>query len=242
MADQEKPKESKPDPYKGAVDVTAQFDLSGLPVPGLKSFVSADDVMKGAEDTSYLGMLTDAEAKKLVRRSFTITKGTDMLLGEVANDRRFGYSSVSEVVRHFVELGLQYYKNHKAFLAKHDNFANDVLRQQAEMRLDAERARRRKELQENIALFEAELEKARMTGDFPYIAARFEYWDDMLSRAESETQSRLLREVLLSSLEHRASAAAFYQWTHARYRAPHIKWQQEWVKLSEDWMAMYEEK
>lgn len=199
------------------------------------------DVMEGAEDTSYLGRLTENEAKQLVTRSVTLTRFTDMILDLIANDSRFGYESKAEVMRHAIELLIGYYTDNKALLAENQGFANDVLRRQHELRLDAERARVRQDFRENIGAHDDELDRSREISDWAHIAHRLTRYREMLRTCESETQRQGLREILASSAATRASVIAFYAWTHDANRVPSSAWDDDWPKLSELWAAFYAE-
>jgi len=222
-------------------DVTGDFPQGALPVPPISTFTSANDVMRGAEDTSYLGRLTEAEAKQLVTRSVTLTRWTDMLIDLLAQDSRFGYESKAEVMRHAIEMLVDYYRDNKAFLAEHQGFASDVIRRQHDMRNDAERARIRTEFRENITRFDDEIDTSRQIGDYEHVAHRLSSYREMLRTCESETQRRLLREVLAGSIATRSAVIAFYKWTHETYRAPVDHWDAAWPELAEAWARFYEE-
>ncbi len=216
-------------------------DYPDLPLPPINSFVSSKDAMKGAEDTSYLGRLTPEEAKQLVTKSVTVTRWTDMMADYVANDSRFGYESKAEFFRHAIEMLLEYYRDNKAFLKEHDGFANDILRRQHQMRLDAERARIRTEFRDNVTRFDDEIDSARTIGDYEYIADRLQKYREMLLNCESETQKRLLREILAGSVATRSAVVAFYQWVHSQYRAPVDKFDEAWKELATTWADFYQQ-
>ncbi len=211
-----------------------------MPTPPISSLIGSE-AMKGAEDTSYLGTLTEADAKQLVNRHFSLSRLTDMIVHEVANDRRFGYSSVSEVIRHAVEMLMLYYMENKLFLAEHQGFATDVLRQQHELRLDAERAKIRLEFADNIKVLDKEMDAARQIGDWEFIGKRLGKYTAMLENCESETQRRLLREILSASIATRSGAIAFYRWTNSELRVPIEGWKDDWTDLSERWNQWYNE-
>ena len=208
-----------------------------IPTPPISSLVGSDS-MKGSEDTSYLGTLTEADAKQLVNRHFSVTRLTDMLTHEVANDRRFGYGSVSEVIRHAVEMLMLYYVDNSYLLEEHHGFATDILRQQHELRLDSERAKIRLEFADNVKILDKEMDAARQMGDWEFIGKRLEKYTTMLDNCESETQRRLLREILSASVATRSSALAFYRWINTEFRVPIDNWNDDWPALAErgnDW-------
>ena len=213
-------------------------ETPGPPMPPISSLVGADS-MKGAEDTSYLGTLTEADAKQLVNRHFSVTRLTDMIVHEVANDRRFGYSSVSEVIRHAVEMLMLYYVENRLLLEEHHGFANDILRQQHELRLDAERAKIRLEFADNVKVLDKEMDAARQIGDWEFIGRRLEKYATMLENCESETQRRLLREILSASVATRSSALAFYRWINTEFRVPIDNWNEQWPAFAERWNDWY---
>lgn len=225
----------------GVRDVTDELAgrISTVISPGMMSTLLGPDIMRGAEDNSYLGKLTEAEAKQVVSRHFSVTRLTDMLIHEVANDQRFGYESVSEVIRHAVELFLQYLQENKMFLAEHQGFANDILRRQHEMRLDAERAKIRLEFSDSIQVLDKEMDMARQIGDWEFIGKRLEKYTDMLENCESETQRRLLREVLAESVATKAAVIGFYRWVNSEYRVPVDNWSEGWPELASRWHTWY---
>lgn len=220
-------------------DVTDQFDPNDIPVPPIRTFVGQDEVMAAAEDTSYLSRLTENEAKQLVTRSVTMTRYTDMVLDMVAQDSRFGYESKAEVMRHAIELLIGYYTDNKALLAENQGFANDVLRRQHELRLDAERARVRNEFRENITTHDDELDHSRKISDWAHVAHRLTRYREMLRTCESETQRQGLREILEGSVSTRGAVIDFYHWTHDENRAPTSAWDDDWPALAEMWAEFY---
>ncbi len=211
-----------------------------MPTPPISSLIGSD-AMKGAEASSYLGSLTEADAKQLVNRHFSLSRLTDMIVHGVANDRRFGYGSVSEVYRHGVEMLMLYFVENELLLAEHKGFATDVLRQQHELRLDAERAKIRLEFADSIKVLDKEMDAARQIGDWEFIGKRLEKYASMLENCESETQRRLLREILSASVATRSGAIAFYRWTNSEFRTPVDNWNEEWVALADRWNQWYNE-
>ena len=211
---------------------------TGPPISPISSMVGSDS-MKGSEDTSYLGTLTEADAQQLVNRHFSVTRLTDMLVHMVANDRRFGYGSVSEVIRHAVEMLMLYYVDNRFLLEEHHGFANDILRQQHELRLDSERAKIRLEFADNVKILDKEMDAARQIGDWEFIGRRLGKYATMLENCESETQMRLLREILAASVATRSSAVAFYRWINAEFRVPIDNWNDEWPALAGRWNDWY---
>ena len=241
------PTPNPPSPLpRGATDVTDAMRgrLATLPVPALRLFFTPESVMgrqgKTVEDTGYLGKLTEAEAKQLVNRHFTLTRHTDTLLQEIANDRKYGYDSYSEVVRHAVELLVDYCREHNTF-GEHQGFANDVLRRQHEMRLDAERARIRLEFSENIRTFDKELTASVHTSDFAAIGRRLRAYLDMINSCDSESQKRQFKEAFADSIATRTAVLAFWRWTHSKDRVDIGEWDPEWPSLAEKWGDWYRE-
>lgn len=229
-----------PDPQKPQ-DVTNQFPPGSVPVPPVKVMVTQDVVMDAAEDTSYLGRLTEEEAKQLITRSVTLTRFTDMILDLIANDSRFGYESKAEVMRHAIEMLIGYYEDNRAFLSEHQGFASDILRRQHELRLDAERARIRQDFRENITAHDDEIDRSREISDYEHIARRLASYREMLRTCESETQRQVLRETLAGSIATRSAVIAFYRWAHDPHRVPANVWDDSWMELSEGWARFYEE-
>lgn len=212
-----------------------------MPMPPIDTMISAAEAMKGAEDTSYLGTLTEADAKALVNRHFSLNRLTDMIVHNLANDQRFTYDSVAAVYRHAIELLVLYYTENKFLLAEHQGFANDIVRTTHELRLDAERAKIRLEFADNIKVLDKEIDAARQIGDWEFIGRRMEKYATMLESCESETQRRMLREILSASVAMRSATIAFYRWINAEFRVPVDNWNDEWVELAERWNQWYNE-
>lgn len=228
---------------KGAIDVTASLlGKISLPTPALRLFFTANAVMgragKTVEQSGYLGKLTEAEAKQLTNRHFSLTRHTDMLLQEIANDRKYGYDSYSEVVRHAVELLVDYCIDHNTF-GEHHGYASDAVRRQAIMREDAERARIRLEFSENIRTFDKELVADVHTSDFAAIGKRLRKYLDMVNACESESQKRQFKEAFADSVATRTAVIAFYKWANSKDRVDVGEWDPGWPQLAEQWGDWY---
>jgi hypothetical protein len=206
-------------------------------------FVTPLEVMRGAEQNTYLGHYSQSEAKELVNRHFSVTKGTDYLIHLLAHDIRFGYDGkVSAVVRHAVELLLQYYTENHSLLGAHGGFASEILRTQHEMRLAAHRAKMRKEFRENISVFDEEMMEAVKIGDFAYIAHRLTAYSAMLRGCESIAQKNALIETLARSVATRTAVSAFYDWVMSPAAVRPPEWNEvEWHKLAVTWQRFYED-
>ncbi len=223
-------------------DVTDQFDTSSIPVPPLKDFVLALDAMKSAEKKTYLGKLTEGEAKQTLRKTIVLTGLTDLIVSLIVDETNSGYTVKSDFYRHAVEMLISYYiENNMISLGEQQGFVLDGMNKQHELRLDAERARIRNEFRDNITMMDDELDSSRMIGDYEHIAHRLTKYRQMLRTCESETQRRLLREVLANSVATKSAVIAFYSWTHSQYRTPVDNWDDEWVELSENWSRFYED-
>lgn len=233
--------ETKPKPTD--VDVTDQFAdvLADLPVPPINTFLSGDDVMKEAEDRSYLGRLTENEAKQYVTRSVLVPYETDMLLGMLAEDDRFDYDSKAEVIRHAIQMLVTYYKDNKGFIEANRGLASDIVRKQNAIRYNAQRARARNQLRDDIMAFDDEMDRARSLNDFIHIAKQLTNYQDFLRESNTETQKQLFRDTLAGSMATQSAVAAFHKWTHDPYRIPTDVWEDEWVRLSEDWSKWYQD-
>ena len=227
------------DPSRKAEDVTGDFPTLP-PAPPINSFLASAEVMKGAEDMTYLGRLTEAESKQLVTRSITMTRWTDMMSDNIANDYlRFGYESKAEFWRHGIEMLIAYLVETRVISAKHDGFMSDIAREQHALRLDAERARIRTELRTNITAFDDEMDAARTHSDHAYIADRLKKYRDLLATCNSETQRRQLREILAGSIATRSAVAALHQWVHQPYRPPMSEFEESWVGLADNWAEFF---
>lgn len=215
-------------------------DRTSQPIPPPLSLL-ASDILAGAESNTYLGNITEADAHHLVKRNFALTDQTDMVVADIVNDNRFPYESVSAFYRHAIELLTLYYVEHKYILDKYQGFASDILRQQHELRLDAERARIRGEFSDNIKVLDKEMDAARQIGDWEFMGKRLKKYATMLESCESETQRRLLREILAASVATRSAAIAFYRWLNSEFRVPVDNWDDEWGTLAERWFNWYNE-
>jgi Arc/MetJ-type ribon-helix-helix transcriptional regulator len=198
------------------------------------------EVMEHAENTTYLGALTESEVRNTVNRTVRLTRYTDAILQEMANDNRFGYQgSVSNIIRHAVEMLIKYFAEQKMMPGHIEGFVNDALRIQHEARLDADRARIRREFVENIAQHEAELDQARRIGDWEAIGRRLKRYTEMLDSCESEAQRKMLRSVLAESIPTRSAALAFAKWISDPHRVPTEEWDPDWPRLAEEWREWY---
>lgn len=221
------------------------FDLSNV-LPPARTFATPQGVAGRpslhAEDTTYLGRLTEAEAKQLIKRNFAVTRLTDMLMHEIVNSQALGYDgSISDFVRHAVELLLDYYLSMNQFPADAAGFASDIMRRQHELRLDMERAKLRMELVDMMRVFDTEIDRARVTNDMIYIARRLEKYKDMIDNCESEVQRQQVREVLTESIATRNAVQAFHQWAHSRYRIDVGQWDDNWPDLATQWAEWYDD-
>lgn len=237
--------ETTPPLPKGATDVTASLlGKIELPKPALRLFFTSEAVMgrpkKSVEQSGYLGKLTEAESKTLTNRHFSLTRYTDTLLQEIANDRKYGYDSYSEVIRHAVELLVDYCIEHNTF-GEHQGYASDAVRQQHEMRLDAERARIRLAFTENIRTFDKELVAAVHVADFAAIGSRLQKYLDMINSCESESQKRQFKEAFADSVATRSAVIAFWNWTHSPDKVDIGEWDPGWPLLAEKWADWYRE-
>jgi hypothetical protein len=203
--------------------------------------LDATQVMANAEVRTYLGNLTETDAKALVSRHFMVSRLTDMQMNLLVNDPRLGYDgTTASLVRHAVEMLLDYYVRTEAF-GEHQGFASDITRQQHEARLDAERARLRAEFASNIRVFDKELDVARQLGDFAYIGKRLEKYLEMLESCQTETERRQVREILAESVATRSAALSFNRWCYDKDRVSVDEWRDFWYDLSDRWVQWYQD-
>mgnify|MGYP001582944108 CR=1 FL=1 len=215
------------------------FDLSSA-MPPMRTFASPQVVMgrpnRKAEDNVYLARLTESETKGLISKSVAVTKLTDIQMHELVNSHSHGYEgSISDFIRHAIELLIMYYIETGQYPTDTIGFASDIMRQQHSLRLDMEREKLRLELITAIKVFDKGMELARRTNDMAYIADRLTKYKDLLDNCPSEAQRQQVRGVLLESVATRSAVQAFHKWTHNRYRIDVGEWQEEWQELSEQW-------
>lgn len=246
----------------GTIDVTDQFfgpsgnplgGGGGAPPPDMADALMLENrqlaTPKGvngrpgreAENMQFLKHLTEEEQKRgLVKRYVAITPLTDWQIHELTNSQRHGYNgSVSEFIRHAIEMLIMYYIETGQFPRGNEAFAADIMRQQHTLRQDMQRAQLRMELITAIKVFDKEMEVARRTNDMAYIADRLTKYKNMLDNCPSEAQRQQVRGVLLDSLATRAAVQAFHKWTHQRYRFDVGGWDEGWVDLSDQWAEWY---
>lgn len=250
----------------GTIDVTDQFFGSGgggggnplgtgggAPPPGLADAMMLENrtlatprsvngrAGREAENTQFLKHLTEEEQKRgLVKRHVAITPLTDWQIHEIVNSQSHGYNgSVSEFMRHAIEMLIMYYVETGQFPPANIGFATDIMRQQHSLRLDMEREKLRLELITAIKVFDKGMDMARRTNDMAYIAKKLRDYKDMLDNCPSEAQRQQVRGVLLDSLATRAAVQVFHKWTHERYRFNVGEWDDSWVDLSDQWADWY---
>lgn len=235
------------DPHKPQ-DITAQMASQIQPLSWADMADLDPGAFAGAENTTYLGENTEAESKDLLNRHFTVTRQTDYLLHIVADDPRFGYKGkASAVVRHAVQLLMQYYVANAAMIDDKHGYASEVLRSQEDVRLAAYRVKVRKEFREQIGAFDEEMAEALRIGDYAYIFGQLSLYSAMLKGCASAAQKNVLSESFLRSIETRSAASAFYDFvaTAIGQGLDHSEipeWNRdEWQKIAVTWNGFFED-
>lgn len=231
MADDEGPNE---DPNENPPD----FPVPNVPI---NTMLDASDVMKGAERKSYLGTLTDTDAKSTVNRNFQLDYRTDLIVHEVSNDRRFGYDSIAHVLRHATAMLMDYYAETDLFKDEYQGFATETLRKLHELRLDAERGKMRLAFADDVKVGDKETHIAMQCGDWEFIGNRLKKYTALLETCESESQRREIRGVLAQSVALKSATIAFYRYLNTEFRTPTTNWDDNWPELVERWYDMYAE-
>lgn len=237
---------------RGAEDLTDALRQhvadAGVPSMPLRVFATPKGVAgqpaKRAEDTTFLGRLTDREENEAtVSRSVVLTAHDDRLLHEIANEtQRFGYASKADIIRHAVELLLEYYAETKAF-GDNNGFATETLAMQYRIRRDAALTRMRAELTQDMKTFDQQMDVNRQVGDWEAVAHRLQEYSDMLDSCESETQARQLREFFAESMATRTAALALYRWASEPGRdLATPNWNPKWRDLASAWVDWYHER
>lgn len=236
------------DPRHQAQDVTAQFTKSVpqmLTIAEIPADIMAESIMGGVEQRMWQGRPTEKEAREMVTKTFRIPRVTDILLNDIAQDERFGFDHrVSDVIRLGVQCLIEYLQNKEGLLKENEGYANELLATQMSLRLDAERARRRKEFREDVGSFDEEMREARKIGDFEYIADRLTKYSDILKGCISTVQYQVLVETLARSIETRAAVSAFYDWMMdpGAVRANAAGFDEgKWTALARAWQAFFED-
>ena len=179
----------------------------------------------------FLGLPSDAEAGRLVRRSFFLRKELEPLINDLVQDPRTDYESFDDLVRHSVYALLAAYVG-----AGYPNAAlGEELAYVRSLRSQAYRARRRAEIRDNFHQYDDELEAAVKNGDWEYISKHLGWLEAVLKGAPSEGQRQEIRIALVQSLSlHRA--------INAQVRFPLLLSEvasqaERWRAAMEDWMG-----
>lgn len=242
----------------GAVDVTAKFAsvlprtaaaaTGAAPLPpsamvNLNAMVSAIDAMQGGVNNTYLGNFTEQDAKGNVSRTVQVTGWQDIMMNEIVQDSRFGYSGTkAQFIRHAIELLITYYQESGMIAEERQGMFGDMLRAARMMREDAERERIRTDFTENIKAHDRSMETARMTGDWGHIAARLERYMNAIESCENEAQRRILRGVFAESVATRTAVTAFNRWLNDSSALPkeHFPgWKEVWGDIGGQWDEWY---
>jgi hypothetical protein len=245
----------------GARDVTEKFanilpgaaaqvkasSAAGAAAPSamvnLNAMVSAIDAMKGGVNNTYLGNFTEQDAKGNVSRTVQVTGWQDIMMNEIVQDSRFGYSGTkAQFIRHAIELLITYYQESGMIAEERQGMFGDMLRAARMMREDAERERIRTDFTENIKAHDRSMETARMTGDWGHIAGRLERYMNAIESCENEAQRRILRGVFAESVATRTAVTAFNRWLNDSSALPkeHFPgWKEVWGDIGEAWNDWY---
>lgn len=215
------------------------------PMMNLNALVSATEAMAGAVNNTYLGNFTEGDAKGNVSRSLQVTQWQDIMMNEIAQDSRFGYNgSKSQLMRHAIELLINYYQEKGMIAEERRGLFADLLRAGRMLREDAERARIRADFTDNIRTHDRTMDMARLTGDWQAIAHRLERYTDAVETCEDEAQRKILRGVFGESVATRTAVTAFNRWINDPGRASneHVTgWKDSWPVLAEQWREFYNE-
>lgn len=255
------PKKVDQEPPK---DVTAKFNdvLKGVPgaaaqpttqptmpvvnpLPNLKlnSFMRPQDVMKNAKNTQWYGMLPPEDTKGLVSRTIQITPHQDMMLSDLAQSDLFEYGgSKSHVARHAIELLLSWVEEQGWLSPDTAAKFGDFLRVGRMLREDAWREKTRAEYSEFIRTHDRNMETAKLSGDWKYVAGRLEVYEAALDACVDETQRQTLRSVFAESVMTHKAVIAFSKWMNDPGRAPNNRvpgWNDKWPELVEQWSNFY---
>jgi Arc/MetJ-type ribon-helix-helix transcriptional regulator len=228
-----------------AEDVTEQFNLSDA-LPPTRLFATAREVAgrpgRRAEISVHLSKLNDNDAKQgLVNKHVSITKQTDARIHEVVNWTPSGYDSVSDFIRHAIELLVDYYRETKQYPADQLAFAEESILQQHSLSDAVAHAKARQELIDSMRILDQQMEHALDNNDMNHIGKELHRYKVIIDNCDTEVQREAIRAILRSSIATRSCAQSFYKWTHNRYRMDIGHWDDEWPSLSEEWAEFYDE-
>lgn len=215
------------------------------PALHLNALINGTDAMAGAVNNTYLGNFTEADAKGHVARTVQVTQWQDMMMAEIVQDSRFGYSgSKAQFMRHAIELLLAYLQEKGMVKEERRGLFGDLLRAGRMLREEAERERIRNDFTDDIRAHDRSMDTARMTGDWAHIGRQLQLYMDAIESCEDESQRKILRGVFAESVATRTAVTAFNRWIDDPDRAPNdrvVGWQDSWPTLAEQWWAFYQE-
>jgi len=235
----------------GAKDVTAKFAnvLPGVPLMGpeamvnLNTLVAAQDAMVGAVNNTYLGNFHESDAKGNVSRTVQVTGWQDIMMNEIVQDSRFGYSGTkAQFIRHAIELLITYYQEQGMVPEERQGMFGDFLRAARMMREDAEREKIRADFTDSIRTHDRAMDTARLTADWAHVASRLRAYMDAIESCESEAQRRILRGVFAESVATRTAVSEFSRWLNDSGRPDKAfveGWQDTWPDLGQMWQDWY---
>lgn len=180
---------------------------------------------------TFIGAPTDAEASKLVKRTFFIPRDMETLMNNIVQDPRTEYKSFDDFVRHGVIALLDGYYAY----GYPDAELGQELSYIKMLRTQAHRAQRRAELRELSHVFDEELDIARLQGDWKYILEHLEQREKNIEDAPSElfAHSLMLEAARSSSLRNAVGALA--RWATAEENKEVIRVVEKWSRNFEQW-------
>ncbi|KKL83039.1 hypothetical protein LCGC14_1978800 [marine sediment metagenome] len=172
--------------------------------PALPTSFPLQQITAEALDRQYAGLPTEAEAKRLTKKYFSIPKELEALADLLVQDSRVLYRSFEDLARHALyELLKAYYDS---------GYPNSQLGAELEyehgIRLQAYRAARRKVLTESMHQFDDELDAARRQGDWKYIVDHLGVVESWIKEAPTESVKHNIRASAVQSLAIQAAVVS----------------------------------
>lgn len=184
----------------------------------------------------FLGIPTDAEARKLVRKTFRIPKEVEAYMDNMVQDRRLGFESFDHLVGQAVWCLL------KAFtrMGYPDDGLDAELEYLRSIRAQSYRSSRRNEIREAFHRYDDELDAARRQGDWRHIISHLRLVDRWFKEAPSESVRQTLEQVASQSLSIQAAVKWLIEWV-AGHKGEEVVGEIEgdlarWTVLVEEWL------
>ena len=185
----------------------------------------------------YIGLPTDAESRRLVRKFFYITREVEALIDRLVQDPRTDYGQFSDFVRHAVhELLYAYYSE----LGYPDADIGKELDYEASIRSQSYRASRRADLREMIHRYDDELEEAITNIDWKYISEHLDMLDSWLKEAPTLQMEQAIGGLIFQTPGIKRAIEALEKWSVSEDRQL-PKSVKEQAKRWEGWLESWVE-